>query len=36
MADGQRQIAITAVPYYAWQNRDKRAMTVWIQQSSKP
>jgi hypothetical protein len=21
---------MTAVPYYAWANRDKGAMTVWI------
>ena len=26
----QRPINLTAVPYYAWQNRDKGAMTVWI------
>jgi DUF1680 family protein len=27
--DGRK---ITAVPYYAWANRDQGAMTVWIQQ----
>ncbi len=26
----QRPINLTAMPYYAWQNRDKGAMTVWI------
>ncbi len=26
---------LTAVPYYAWANRDKGAMTVWIQQAVK-
>ncbi|MCL4180397.1 MAG: hypothetical protein KJ072_21955 [Verrucomicrobia bacterium] len=28
--DKQNQIALTAVPYYAWQNREKGAMNVWI------
>jgi DUF1680 family protein len=23
---------VTAIPYYAWQNRSKGAMTVWIQE----
>jgi hypothetical protein len=32
MADGKTPTALTAIPYYAWQNRDKGAMTVWIQQ----
>ena len=31
-ADGPSPVAFTAVPYYAWANRDKGAMTVWIQQ----
>ncbi|MHC4165873.1 MAG: glycoside hydrolase family 127 protein [Planctomycetota bacterium] len=26
----QRRLELTAVPYYAWQNRDRGAMTVWI------
>lgn len=30
LIDGQRSIALTAVPYYAWCNREKGAMTVWI------
>jgi DUF1680 family protein len=34
--DKQRSITLTAVPYYAWQNREKGAMAVWIPQSSKP
>ena len=34
--DKQNPIALTAVPYYAWQNREKGAMTVWIQQAAKP
>jgi hypothetical protein len=36
LADGQRPTTLTAVPYYAWQNRDKGAMTVWITQPAKP
>ena len=27
---GQNPVTVTAVPYYAWANRDKAAMTVWI------
>lgn len=34
--DKHTLIALTAVPYFAWQNREKGAMTVWIQQASKP
>ncbi len=30
LADGQHPIALTAVPYYAWQNREPGMMTVWI------
>jgi DUF1680 family protein len=26
----ERRVELTAVPYYAWQNRDRGAMTVWI------
>jgi DUF1680 family protein len=26
----------TAIPYYAWQNRSKGAMTVWIQETTHP
>ncbi len=32
----QNSIPLTAVPYYAWQNREKGAMNVWIQQAAKP
>ena len=32
----QNAITLTAVPYYAWQNREKGAMAVWIPQSPKP
>ncbi|OHB82415.1 MAG: hypothetical protein A2Z38_01165 [Planctomycetes bacterium RBG_19FT_COMBO_48_8] len=28
--DRQRPVTLTAVPYYSWANRDKGAMTVWI------
>jgi len=28
--DRQREVDLTAVPYYAWANRDPGAMTVWI------
>ena len=28
--DGRQGVALTAVPYYAWQNRESGAMTVWI------
>ncbi len=30
LADGGRPVALTAVPYFAWANRKKGAMTVWI------
>jgi DUF1680 family protein len=26
----QKQVKLTAVPYYAWANREKGAMTIWI------
>jgi DUF1680 family protein len=32
----QRPVPLTAVPYYAWQNRAKGAMTVWIQERATP
>jgi DUF1680 family protein len=28
--DGKQPVALTAVPYYAWCNREKGPMTVWI------
>ena len=30
------KVKITAIPYYAWQNRSKGGMTVWIQEVAKP
>ncbi len=36
LADGQRPIKATAIPYYSWANREKGAMTVWIPQAIKP
>jgi DUF1680 family protein len=30
LADGQREVPLTAIPYYAWANREKGAMTVWF------
>jgi len=33
LADGQRPVTLTAVPYYAWANREKGAMTVWIDEA---
>ena len=32
LAGDQKPAKLTAVPYYAWANRDKGAMTVWIAQ----
>ena len=31
--DRQRPVALTAVPYYSWANREKGAMTVWINEA---
>jgi hypothetical protein len=31
--DQQRPVTLTAVPYYSWTNREKGAMTVWINES---
>jgi len=31
--DRQRPVTLTAVPYYAWANREKGAMTVWIDEA---
>lgn len=36
LADGKDPIKMTAIPYYAWQNRMKGAMTVWIQDAANP
>ena len=30
LADGQRPITLTAVPYYAWANRERGPMVVWM------
>jgi len=27
---------MTAIPYYAWANRQRGAMTVWLNESAKP
>lgn len=34
--EGRRPTQITAIPYYAWQNRGKSAMMVWIQEANEP
>ena len=36
LADGKTPLKMTAIPYYAWQNRTKGGMTVWIQEQAKP
>jgi len=28
--DGARRLVATAVPYFQWDNRDGRAMRVWL------
>ena len=33
LTDGRQPITMTAVPYYAWCNRDKGPMTVWINEA---
>jgi DUF1680 family protein len=33
LADGKRPTKLTAVPYYAWANRDRGVMTVWINEA---
>ena len=35
-ADGQRPITLTAVPYYAWQNRGIHGMIVWVLDAPSP
>ena len=30
LAEAERQVTLTAVPYYTWANRERGAMTVWI------
>jgi uncharacterized protein len=34
LAEGKDPVKVTAIPYYAWQNREKGAMTVWIQETA--
>ena len=36
LTDGKTPLKMTAIPYYAWQNRTKGGMTVWIQEPAKP
>lgn len=31
---GGESVNVTAIPYYAWANRDRGAMTVWVDESS--
>jgi len=33
LADGKHPTKLTAVPYYAWANRDRGVMTVWINEA---
>lgn len=33
LAEEQRPVALTAVPYYAWCNRERGPMTVWIDEA---
>ena len=35
LADG-KSVKMTAVPYYAWANRERGAMTVWLDETLKP
>ena len=33
LAEGHRPVTLTAVPYYAWANREKGAMTGWVDEA---
>ena len=33
LAEDQKPVTLTAVPYYSWANREKGAMTVWIDEA---
>jgi hypothetical protein len=33
LVDGERPTTLTAVPYYSWANREKGAMTIWINEA---
>jgi uncharacterized protein len=35
LAEGKTPVKLTAIPYYAWQNREKGAMQVWINEGFK-
>lgn len=35
LAEGKTPVKLTAIPYYAWQNREKGAMQVWINEGIK-
>lgn len=34
LANGNRSVTLTAIPYYAWANREQGAMTVWIHENT--
>jgi len=34
LADGQRPLTVTAIPYFAWANREEGAMRVWNDEAS--
>ena len=36
LADAERPVTLTAVPYYAWSNREQGAMTVWFDEAPVP
>lgn len=36
LVEGKSPAALTAVPYHAWANREKGAMTVWIDEAPAP
>jgi uncharacterized protein len=36
LIDGKKPFKLTAIPYYAWQNRTKGAMNVWIHETASP
>ncbi len=36
VVDGNRTVTLTAVPYYAWANRERGWMAVWLNESSSP
>ncbi|MCE9554694.1 MAG: glycoside hydrolase family 127 protein [Planctomycetes bacterium] len=34
LAEGKTPVEMTAIPYFAWANRNKGAMTVWVKETS--